>query len=125
MISPTTTPDSDSLGSPNSAKCPNHTSRQSICAHQIAILLGKNDSDREFLCNFVAKNCSYKSFDVKTTDDLISHVSSKSVTLKSFTGLLLNKLVTCCNFPSILLWLSNHAVIISWKAGTSFEVPFF
>ena len=32
------------------------------------ILLGKNDSDRKFLCNFFAKN--FKSFDVKTTDIL-------------------------------------------------------
>ena len=114
--SPTTTPDSDSILLDNwdllilHAKCPNHTSRQSICAHQIAILLGKNDSDREFLCNFFAKNCSCKSFDVKTTDDLISLISSRSITLKSFTELLLNKLLPCCNFPSIvamLLWLSR------------------
>ena len=101
-----------------------------------AILLGKNDSDRKFLCNFFAKNCSYKSFDVKTTDDLILLVSSKSITLKSFTELLLNKLLTCCNFPSIVVMLlcfgfpgvpitsSNHAVIFSWKARTTFEVPF-
>ena len=57
-----------------------------------AILLGKNDSDRKFICNFFAKNSSYKSFDVKTTDDLVLLVSSKSITFKSFTELLLNKL---------------------------------
>ena len=100
------------------------------------ILLGKKDSDRKFLCNFFAKNCSYKSFDVKTTDDLILLVSSKSITLKWFTELLLNKLLTCCNFPSTVVMLlcfgfpgvpitsSNHAVIFSWKARTTFEVPF-
>ena len=54
------------------------------------ILLGKNDSDRRFMCNVFAKNCSYESFNVKTTDDLILLVSSKSITLKSFTELLLN-----------------------------------
>ena len=73
-----------------------------------ANLLGNNDSDRKFLCNFFAKKCSYKSFDVKTTNDLILLISSKSITLKSFNELLLNKLLICCNFPSIvvmLLWL--------------------
>ena len=54
------------------------------------ILLGKNDSDIKFLFNFFAKNCSYESFNVKTTGDLILLVSSKSLTLKSFTELLLN-----------------------------------
>ena len=75
-----------------------------------AILPGKNDSDKKFLCNFFAKNCSYKSLDVKTTDDLILLVSSKSITLKSFTELLLNKLLTCYNVSSIVvmvLWLSR------------------
>ena len=100
-----------------------------------AILLGKNDSDKKSLCTFFAKNCSFKFFDVKTTDDLILLVSSKSITLKSFTELLLNKLLTCCNFPSIVVMLlcfgfpvpitsSNHAVIFSWKARTTFELPF-
>ena len=51
-----------------------------------AILLGKNDSARKFLCNSFAKNCSYKSFDVTTTDDLILLASSKSITLKSFSA---------------------------------------
>ena len=51
-----------------------------------AILLGENDSDRKFLCNFFARNCSNKSFDVKTTDDLILLASSKSITLKSFSA---------------------------------------
>ena len=69
------------------------------------ILLGKNDSDRKFLFNFFAKNCSYKSFDVKTTDDLILLVNAKSITLKSFMEMLLNKLLTCCNFPSIVVML--------------------
>ena len=101
-----------------------------------AILLGKIDFDRKIQCNSFAKNCSYKCFDVKTTDDLILLFSSKSITLKSFTELLLNKLLTCCNFPSIVVMLlcfgfpgvpitsSNHAVIFSWKARTTFEVPF-
>ena len=101
-----------------------------------AIFLGKNDSDRKFLCSFFAKNCSNKSSDVKTTDNLILLVSSKSITLKWFTELLLNKLLTCCNFPSTVVMLlcfgfpgvpitsSNHAVIFSWKARTTFEVPF-
>ena len=35
------------------------------------ILIGKNDSDRKFLENFFGKNCLYKSFGVKTSDDLI------------------------------------------------------
>ena len=86
-----------------------------------AILLGKNDSDRKFLCNFFAKNCLYnKSFDVKTTDDLILLVSSKSITLQSFTELLLNKLLTCSDFPSIvamLLWLSTSTHNYSQPRG--------
>ena len=101
-----------------------------------ANLLGKNDSDRKLLGNIFAKTSSYKSFDVKTIDDLVLLVSSKSITFKSFTELLLNKLLTCCNFPSIVVMLlcfgfpgvpitsSNHAVIFSWKARTTFEVPF-
>ena len=95
-----------------------------------AILLGENDPDRKFLCNFFTKNCLYKSFDVKTTDDLILLVSSKLITLKLFTELLPQKLLTCCKFPSLvvmLLWpitISNHAVIFSWKAKTTFEVTF-
>ena len=52
------------------------------------ILLRKNNCDRKSLCNFFAKNCSYKSFDVKTKDDLILLVSSKSATLKLSTELL-------------------------------------
>ena len=74
------------------------------------ILLGKNDSDRKFLCNFFAKNFLCKSFDVKTFDNLILFVSSNSITLNSFTEMLLNKLLTCCNLPSIivmLVWLST------------------
>ena len=81
-----------------------------FCSPDCAIFLGENDSDRKLLCNFFAKNCSYKSLDVKTTDDRILIVSSKSITLKSFTELLLNRLLTCCNFPSIvvmLFWLST------------------
>ena len=91
------------------------------------ILPGKNDSDRKFLCNFFAKNCSYKSFDVRTINDLILLINSKSITLKSFIELLLNKLLTCCNFPSIVViaFQPRDAVTFSWwKVGTSFEVPF-
>ena len=92
------------------------------------ILLGENDSD-----SFFAKNCLHKSFDIKTSYDLILLVSSKSITLKSLTELLLKKLLTCCNFSSLVAMLGfprlpissrNHALIISWKARTSFEVPF-
>ena len=35
------------------------------------ILIVKSDSDRKLLGNFFGKNSSYKSFDVKTSDDLI------------------------------------------------------
>ena len=96
----------------------------------------RNDSDRKFLCNYFAKNC-YKSFDVKTTDNLILLVSSKSITLKWFTELLLNKLLTCCNFPSTVVLLLcfgfpalpitsfNHAVIFSWKAKQLLRYHFF
>ena len=101
------------------------------------ILLRKNNCDRKSLCNFFAKNCSYKSFDVKTKDDLILLVTSKSITLKWFTELLLKKLLTCCNFPSTVVMLlcfgfpgvpitsSNHAVIFSWKAKQLLRYHFF
>ena len=69
------------------------------------ILLEKNNSDRKFLFNFFAKNCSYKSFDVKTTDDLILLLNAKSITRKSFFELQLNKFLTCCNFPYIVVKL--------------------
>ena len=106
-----------------------------FCSPDSAILLGKNDSDRKFLCNFFAKKCSYKSFDVKTTNDLILLVSSKSITLKSFTELLLNKLLTCCNFPSIVVMLlcfgfpgvpitSSTTRLYSHGKQKAFEVPF-
>ena len=84
------------------------------------IWLRKKNSDRKFLCNFFAKNCSYRSFDIKTTDDLILLASSKSITLKLFTELLLSKPLTCCNFPSIvivLLWISTSTsklVLTTW-----------
>ena len=42
-----------------------------FCSPDSVILLGKNDSDRKLLGNFFGKNYSYKSFDVKTSDDLI------------------------------------------------------
>lgn len=69
------------------------------------ISLGKNHSDRLFVGNFFIKNYSYKVFDVKTTDYLILLIKARSVTLKSFIELLLSKLLTRCNFPSIVVML--------------------
>ena len=70
------------------------------------ILLGKNDCDRKSLCNFFAKNCSYKSFDVKT--QMISFyllAQSQQLLNHLLSCLLLNKFLTCCNFPSIVVMM--------------------
>ena len=109
----------------------------SFCSSDSVILLRKNNSDRKFLCNFFARNCLYKTFDVRTTDHLILFINSKSITLKSFIERLLSKILTSCNFPSIVVMLlqiststSNYsqprdAVIFSWKSEASFELPYY
>ena len=58
----------------------------------------------ENLCNFFAKNCSYKSFDVKT--QMISFyllAQSQQLLNHLLSCLLLYKFLTCCNFPSIVV----------------------
>ena len=82
------------------------------------ISLGKNHhSDRLFVGNFFIKNYSYKVFDVKTTDYLILLIKARSVTLKSFIELLLSKLLTRCNFPSIVVML----LYIATSTGNQFQ----